>query len=393
MSINNTKFPKLWKPKPIKFNQPHFRLDTDKDGVLDFKDCRPFNPKKQHDVPILPIDVYHSYKEKFHDEKMSKYFTSSLREQTFQKNRLKDLYEWIKKNQNKREFSEQIKTSITKILNQFQLPDYFIDFIIKRELQQEYKDHLLDVVKTQKLTSDQINQIIRAVKTICSKESSHSEEMTRVLFALAQYHKLTTKQIAEMERINDTYDLESVFALQLIKNRVPGTLSLALKQLNSSSSYDYERMTRANQIADYVKNTIEKELEKTSVANIGIESNIFLHILTHSIEEGVNLFDNTANIKSFYLKVLEKFLGLDPRKVTATNEYERKERYGKYYLLKKIFDDSYSHINKSYGGMINALEDLGYLESKGGFWFLPSRKAHSAMQQFYATVKKVMREL
>ena len=31
--------------KPIKLN---FNLDSDRDGVVDRKDCQPFNPKKQH---------------------------------------------------------------------------------------------------------------------------------------------------------------------------------------------------------------------------------------------------------------------------------------------------------------------------------------------------------
>jgi len=34
-----------WKVKPLKL---HFNLDTDKDKVKDYKDCRPFNPRKQH---------------------------------------------------------------------------------------------------------------------------------------------------------------------------------------------------------------------------------------------------------------------------------------------------------------------------------------------------------
>lgn len=29
----------------------HFNLDTDRDGVFDWKDCQPFNPKKQHKGP------------------------------------------------------------------------------------------------------------------------------------------------------------------------------------------------------------------------------------------------------------------------------------------------------------------------------------------------------
>lgn len=35
----------MFKFKPIKI---HFRLDSDRDNVLDFKDCRPFNPRFQH---------------------------------------------------------------------------------------------------------------------------------------------------------------------------------------------------------------------------------------------------------------------------------------------------------------------------------------------------------
>jgi len=36
------------KPIRIKPLKIHFRLDTDRDKVFDFKDCRPFNPFKQH---------------------------------------------------------------------------------------------------------------------------------------------------------------------------------------------------------------------------------------------------------------------------------------------------------------------------------------------------------
>lgn len=40
-----------FKIKPIKINRPHFKLDTDRDNVFDFKDCRPFNPHLQHITP------------------------------------------------------------------------------------------------------------------------------------------------------------------------------------------------------------------------------------------------------------------------------------------------------------------------------------------------------
>ena len=41
------KLPNYWKVKPIRV---HFGLDTDRDGVLDFKDCQPFNYWKQDTI-------------------------------------------------------------------------------------------------------------------------------------------------------------------------------------------------------------------------------------------------------------------------------------------------------------------------------------------------------
>jgi len=41
------KFYNPFKVKKVKINPVHFRLDSDRDKVFDFKDCRPFNPKKQ----------------------------------------------------------------------------------------------------------------------------------------------------------------------------------------------------------------------------------------------------------------------------------------------------------------------------------------------------------
>ena len=32
---------------PVKITKPHFNIDTDRDGVKDFRDCRPFNKRLQ----------------------------------------------------------------------------------------------------------------------------------------------------------------------------------------------------------------------------------------------------------------------------------------------------------------------------------------------------------
>jgi hypothetical protein len=55
---------KIIKIKPIKLR---FNFDTDKDKVLDFRDCKPFNPKKQHDIENYLNKLYemtnqHMYK-------------------------------------------------------------------------------------------------------------------------------------------------------------------------------------------------------------------------------------------------------------------------------------------------------------------------------------------
>lgn len=36
--------------KPLKIKKPHFNLDSDRDGVVDFKDCQPFNYWKQDNI-------------------------------------------------------------------------------------------------------------------------------------------------------------------------------------------------------------------------------------------------------------------------------------------------------------------------------------------------------
>jgi hypothetical protein len=40
--------------KPIKINKPHFGLDSDRDGLVDWKDCKPFD-KHKHGVDVYLI--------------------------------------------------------------------------------------------------------------------------------------------------------------------------------------------------------------------------------------------------------------------------------------------------------------------------------------------------
>ena len=48
MKTKPLKFANVWKIKPVKTFNFKFNLNTDRDGIKDRKDCRPFNPRKQH---------------------------------------------------------------------------------------------------------------------------------------------------------------------------------------------------------------------------------------------------------------------------------------------------------------------------------------------------------
>lgn len=70
----------MFKPPKIKMIPIHFNLDTDRDKVLDHKDCRPFNPKKQHTRPsktmrkrLDNIELYVTDKPLIEDEDIEPY--------------------------------------------------------------------------------------------------------------------------------------------------------------------------------------------------------------------------------------------------------------------------------------------------------------------------------